>query len=143
MKLKLPLLIVVFLLVTSIGVYVFTNLSRAEGKLEFSNSEDKNMNALKITGPYGWYCVTYSKEKFSEDGPLKLAGLGYSVFPLVGATELRTNYYPNKGSLAHIPLDQPTLFHRNGAIAEYYILITKDKSKYEALKEELNGKLAN
>jgi hypothetical protein len=119
-------------------ILLTSNLTRSYGTAQLSPGE-RGMNDLALTGPYGWYCIKYSKTVTSTepDAPLGLAGKGYSRCPLFGATLTSSTDYPAQGGLDSIPLDQPTMIYRNDAgTYEVYVLFTQDLSRYERLDEE-------
>jgi hypothetical protein len=123
------------LLVGGIISYLASNLGNSTATIEFSKSEKPGLNTMKITGPYGWKCITYEKSKISADAKeLTMSGKGMRDFPLFGATEENTNYYPAEGKIEAIPLNQEYLFYQPNNNFECYVLITKDSRRFDLLK---------
>jgi len=124
------------LLVLVGGFVLASNLTVSVGKATFSAGE-RDLNKLDINAPYGWYCIDYEKTQTSADSPeLHVGGKGISDCSLFGANTRLSTDYPDSGTTT-IPLDQPTMVYQNAnKTFEIYVLITQDRSKYEALKGE-------
>lgn len=126
----------VVILVMAAGVTGFlasSNLFVSVGTAAFSPGEG-DLNRLKLTAPYGWYCITYEKTlTVANSSELHVAGTGISDCPLFGPLTMLATFYPERGT-TQVVLDEPTLVYQNAEKdLEIYVLITKDRSKYDQL----------
>lgn len=131
------------ILVTLWGVWYLSasNLLRSTGIVKFS-AGSKGMNRLEITGPYGWYCMEYTKVPTQIDSPvLQVAGKGFGNCPLFGADVILSTDYPAIEKTQNIVLDQSTMVYQNSSKTyEIYVWITKDRSNFDRLEEIANQK---
>ena len=113
-----------------------SNLIRSSGTAQFSPGPGGG-NTLRMAGPYGWYCIEYSRALVSpESTELAIMSKGITDCPLAGTTEIESNIYPAQGGSDRIPLDEPVMIYQNPAKTyEIYVLITKDRSKYDQLAQ--------
>ncbi len=123
----------VIVIAAAIGFVLSSNLLVRVGKAAFSTGE-RDLNKLEITAPYGWYCIEYEKTMtVPNSSELHVAGTGISDCPLFGPDTILSNNYPDHGT-TEVPLDQPTrVYQSENQHYEIYVLITKDRTKYEQL----------
>src|SRR5687767_13122711 len=104
-----------------------SNLIRSYGTAQFSPGL-RGGNTLRMAGPYGWYCIEYSRGLASPDSTeLAVMSTGITSCPFAGTTEIESNTYPAQGGSDRIPLEEPVMIYQNPAKTyEIYVLITKD-----------------
>jgi hypothetical protein len=117
-----------------VGVVVLvSNLLLTAGRAEFSAGPNGD-NRLSLTGPAGWYCVTYTREPIAPNSKqLVVSSKGINICPLFGPLVLSDKAYPVVGA-KDVPLEQPILIYRNSTgTYEVYVLISRDRTGYDAL----------